>query len=317
MPTTPIPPAVTCNVAIKSFFDKQTLTPLRYLTCINGKRIFLKQDYLNHPYIQGNKLRKLKYTLLQAAESQQTIISFGGAYSNHIAALAAAGKAFNLPTVGIIRGAELADKKQWGHTLQQAHDNGMTLYFVRRNDYREKHNAPSVQTLINQHPKAIIIPEGGSNTLSLQGTAEIIQEITQQKPPTYFQQLFAACGTGGTLAGLIDGAKNHTFSGKITGIACLKGADFLAHDIQNLSQHHQAIDWHIEHNYHAGGYAKITPALRQFIEDFQAHYNIPIEPIYTGKLCHAVFDLAKHSQNHAENWLIYHSGGLQGTLSAG
>lgn len=290
----------------------ETPTPIQYLTTINGKRIFIKRDDLNHPTIQGNKYRKLKYTLQLAQQNQHTMISFGGAYSNHIAALASAGKYFHLNTVGVIRGEELANRARWSKTLIQAQQDGMKLHFISRISYKDKELHPEISALINNYPNPLIIPEGGSNQLSLRGTGEIIEELTQQ--PQQFQHLFAACGTGGTLAGLIDGAKTYCFQGKITGVSVLKGGDFLVRDVQTLSQHHQHIHWSLEQDYHFGGYAKSNAELSTFIEQFESHYSIVIEPIYTGKLCYAVFDLARQSPStqSIENWLIYHSGGLQG-----
>ncbi len=290
-------------------------TPIVYLDTINGKKIYIKQDYLNHLTVSGNKLRKLKYNLLLAQKSGATLISFGGAYSNHIAALASAGNVLNLPTVGIIRGQELADKSRWGHTLKTASDNEMQLHFVSRSVYREKDfpdTSPEIQQIINQYPNTTVIPEGGSNKLSVFGSAEIIAECEQQGD---FDRLFCACGTGGTLAGLIDGvAKQSPMSQyHLIGIPVLKGHTGLADDICQLSQHHKEVNWQLNHNYHFGGYAKTTNELKEFIIDFENKYKIPIDPIYTAKLCYAVFDLArKNTDSLSENWLIYHSGGLQG-----
>lgn len=294
------------------------ITPIRYLTTINRKSIYIKQDYLNHPSVQGNKLRKLKYNLLSAKANQQTLISFGGAHSNHIAALAAAGKQWQLPTVGIIRGEELAAPNRWCHTLNTAHANGMQLHFVNRKAYREKNNNHSITHIIAQYPNGLVIPEGGSNALAVQGSSEIIDEIRQQIPTELpnVDYLFAACGTGGTLAGMIDGILTNHLSCQLHGIAVLKGADFLTKDIQALSQHHAAINWDIKHHYHHGGYAKTSQDLHDFIQHFEHTYHIPLDPIYTGKLVYAVFDLAKQSTaEKGENWLIYHSGGLQGKPS--
>lgn len=297
-----------------------TPTPITYLDTVNGKKIYMKQDYLNHLTVSGNKLRKLKYNLLSAQQSGATLISFGGAYSNHIAALASAGNVLNLPTVGIIRGQELTDKYRWGHTLKTASDNGMQLHFVSRSVYREKaliHQAPhpEIQAIINQYPNAMVIPEGGSNQLSVLGSAEIIAECEQQGNLGYNTTLFCACGTGGTLAGLIDGVAKQTpiTQYNLIGIPVLKGHRGLSDDICQLSQHHQTVNWQLNHNYHFGGYAKTTEELREFIHDFENNYQIPIDPVYTAKLCYAVFDLAeKSTDNESEDWLIYHSGGLQG-----
>lgn len=295
------------------FFSKQTLTPLHYLTTIRHKRIYIKRDDLNHPTIQGNKLRKLKYNLLAAHQNQQTLISFGGAYSNHIAALAAAGKLFQLPTIGIIRGEELgnhANKQHWGHTLQSAHDNGMTLHFVSRSTYRDKEKHADIARIIQGDPNAYLIPEGGSNTLAVKGCSEMMSELNEQLEQV--DCLFAACGTGGTFSGLIDGAFEQGMNCTLHAIAVLKGAHFLHADIKRLSQHSQQIPWQVHHDYHFGGYAKHTTELLQFMQTFNQDYTTPLDPVYTSKLAYAVFDLAKNSDTNAANWVIYHSGGLQG-----
>lgn len=302
-------PTLNC---IKDFFQQLAPTPIRYLTTINHKHLYIKQDYLNHATIQGNKLRKLKYTLLAAANQQQTLISFGGAYSNHIAALAAAGYAFNLPTVGIIRGAELAAKKNhWSKTLTTAYQQGMQLHFVSRAAYRNKQQSPEIQSIIQQYPTHQLIAEGGSNRQSVYGSMEIITEIAAT--PTKFTTLFAASGTGGTLAGLIDGVVEQQLCCQIIGVPVLKGNKDLMQNICQLSQAHQQVNWQLNPHYHFGGYAKTTTELTAFQQRFEQQFQIPLDPIYTAKLCYAVFDLAANAtDNQAENWLIYHSGGLQG-----
>ncbi len=288
------------------------ITPIIYLDTINNKKIYLKQDYLNHITVSGNKLRKLKYNLLRAQETQATLISFGGAYSNHIAALASAGKILNLPTVGIIRGEELADTSRWGHTLRIAAEDGMKFHFVSREVYREKHIPHmEIQKIITSYHNAMIVPEGGSNKLSLLGSAEIIDECIKQGS---YDKLFCACGTGGTLSGLIDGVAKQEKQKQyqLIGVPVLKGHTGLLDDICSLSESHKLVDWQLNNNYHFGGYAKTTPELQQFLNDFEKKYNIPLDPVYTVKLCYAVFDLAKQSDKNSEQWLIYHSGGLQG-----
>ncbi len=190
----------------------------------------------------------------------------------------------------------------------------MNLHFISRRDYRKKTESQKVKTIIQHYPKPLVIPEGGSNALAVKGVSEVMTEISEYSKQTSqtFQRLFAACGTGGTLSGLIDGAKKEQFPGAIIGIPVLKGADFLSADIKALSQFHNDIDWSLVFDYHFGGYAKSTTDLQHFIKQFEQDYNIPIDPIYTGKLCYGVFDLAKKSSTAEENWLIYHSGGLQG-----
>lgn len=296
---------------ITKFFTTLPATPIVYLTTINHKRLYLKQDYLNHPVIQGNKLRKLKYNLLAAKQAQQPLISFGGAYSNHIAALAAAGQVFGLATVGIIRGEELAASSRWNQTLRSAHQQGMQLHFVSRKAYRQKQAHPEIQSIIQQYAQALLIPEGGSNSLSVLGSREIMTEIAANPIP--FAAVFAAGGTGGTLAGLIDGVAKENLFCRVVGVSVLKGAEDLPLLIRRLSQAHQQVNWQLHSDYHFGGYAKTNAELAAFQRQFEQRFNLPLESIYTAKLSYAVFDLAaKSSPDTAENWLIYHSGGLQG-----
>lgn len=191
----------------------------------------------------------------------------------------------------------------------------MKLHFVSRSAYRSKENHPNTNRLIRRYRRALLIPEGGSNALSLLGTAEVIAEIAAEATATKqnFNQLFAACGTGGTLAGLIDGAAEHLPALKITGIPVLKNADFLYAAIRALSRQHTSINWSLNLDYHFGGYARTSPELHCFTRNFQQRHHIPLDPIYTAKLFFAVLDLAMKSPSGIpENWLIYHSGGLQG-----
>ncbi len=289
------------------------LTPVVYLTTINDKSIYVKQDYLNHAEVSGNKLRKLKYSLLRAQALKQTLLSFGGAYSNHIAALAAAGKYCQLQTVGIIRGEELSDTSRWGKTLRKASNDGMKLHFVSRKIYREKEIYPHVvdiQNIIEQYPNSIVIPEGGSNQLSLLGSAEIVQELAKQID---MQKIFLACGTGGTMAGVIDGASKYAPSCDIVGISVLKNNAELTKSITRLSSACEEVSWTVYHEYSFGGYAKSPPELMAFMDDFECRYAIPLDPIYTAKLFFAVFDRAKTAApDTPETWVVYHSGGLQG-----
>lgn len=298
---------------VKTLFSHGVPTPIVYLTTINGKSIYLKQDYLNHHEVSGNKLRKLKYTLLAAQQSGLALLSYGGAFSNHIAALAAAGKYVDISTIGIIRGQELSDENRWGKTLKKAASDGMRLYFVSREAYRNKSQTNphvEIKTILSKYPDAMIIPEGGSNALSVLGSAEVVKETAQQLEASV---IFTACGSGGTMAGFIDGVAQYTPRCRVVGVSVLKQQSALSTTVRSLSQYHQTVAWTLLEDYHFGGYAKQTKKLLDFIMQFESTYAIPLDPIYTAKLCFAVFDQARQSNaHHSENWLIYHSGGLQG-----
>ncbi|MCW8956019.1 MAG: pyridoxal-phosphate dependent enzyme [Gammaproteobacteria bacterium] len=269
-------------------------------------RLFVKRDDLIHPIIQGNKWRKLKYNLQQArTEHHHTLLSFGGAYSNHIHALAAAGQLFGFNTIGIIRGAPL---QPLNPTLQDVSDRNMQLGYLSRADYRHKTSPEILQRLHQCYGDFYLIPEGGSNQLAVKGAAEIIDELEQE-----FDVVCAACGTGATLAGLITGLNNHS---QLLGFSALKGADFLYDDITRLLQiasHRQYDNWTLNLDYHFGGFAKTRPELFNFITEFQQQYGITLEPVYTGKMFYGLFDLiAKGYFKPGSRILAIHSGGLQG-----
>ncbi|MPV86365.1 1-aminocyclopropane-1-carboxylate deaminase/D-cysteine desulfhydrase [Ostreibacterium oceani] len=306
-----------CNALIEKTFSHLPETPLSYLTTIKGVRVWVKRDDLNHPTISGNKLHKLKYNLLAAWQSQQAVISFGGAYSNHIAALATAGQLFDLITVGIIRGEELHDKTRWSPVLRRAESDGMQLHFVSRDAYRNKTNDAHIQAIIRHYPHAAVIPEGGSNSLAVNGVAECIKALKSQchAVPTFDPQhtaLFSACGTGGTLAGFIEGLYQFDFPIRIVGINVLNNDAQLQTQITQLARHHPAVNWQLINQYTFGGYAKTPPELQRFVTDIQRQFALPLEPIYTGKLVYAVFDLLnQHALPNLHDAIIYHSGGLR------
>ena len=271
-----------------------------------GIQLSIKRDDLIHPVIQGNKWRKLKYNLEQArVEKYHTLLSFGGAYSNHIHALAAAGQIFGFNTIGIIRGEphELLNP-----TLQDVSDRGMQLAYLSRADYRHKTSAEILQKLHQRYGDFYLIPEGGNNELAVKGAAEIIDELDQD-----FDLICAACGTGATLAGLITGLNNRS---QLLGFAALKGAHFLYDDIARLLQNtvnRQYDNWTLNLDYHFGGFAKTRPELFEFITRFQQEYGITLEPVYTGKMFYGLFDLiAKGHFRPGSRILAIHSGGLQG-----
>lgn len=261
----------------------------------------LREDQ-NHPAIQGNKLRKLKYNLLQAQEENcDTLLTFGGAFSNHIYATAAAGKAFGFKTIGIIRGEELANKPL-NFTLKNAQDFGMDLKFVTRQKYRLKDDATYLKNLKEKNPKTYILPEGGTNDPAVKGCEEILNERTN-----LYDYICVPMGTAGTIAGII---RSSEMTQTVLGFPALKNADFLKKTIQNYTK---KTNYEIINAYHFGGYAKFSDELITFVNDFCATTQIPIEPIYTGKMIFGIYDLIQ--QNYFPNGskiLVVHTGGLQG-----
>lgn len=268
--------------------------------------ILLKRLDLIHPQISGNKWYKLKYNLLFARENgYDTLLSFGGAYSNHIHALAAAGKLFGFKTIGVIRGEV---HQPLNPTLQSASKDGMTLHYLDRDSYRRKNTDEIIESLKKIFGKFYLIPEGGSNALAVKGCSEIVKSIDSN-----FDYICAPCGTGGTLAGLICGLNN---SKKIIGFPVLKGGQFLHKDISELVYNFSGqyfSNWKLQTEYHFEGYARINSSLAQFIFEFEKLNQIEIEPIYTGKMFFGIADLIR--QNFFETNSVIaaiHTGGLQG-----
>ena len=271
-----------------------------------GLQLLIKREDLNHPYISGNKWWKLKYNFeAMHDKGLHTLLTFGGAYSNHIYATSAAGKELNVKTIGIIRGEETLPLNS---TLQFAIDNGMELSFVTRVEYRNRSSAKFISDLKKRFGDFYLVPEGGSNLLAVKGCAEFAQKLLD----IHFDHLFVLAGTGGTMAGLICG-----FNGvkDIIGISVLKGGDFLKRDIQHMVREFSGAshgNWSLLTGYHHGGYAKTTPELLSFIDEMRTVYNLPLDPVYTGKLLWAVFQEVEAGRfSRGERVLVLHSGGLQ------
>ncbi|MBR9756641.1 MAG: 1-aminocyclopropane-1-carboxylate deaminase/D-cysteine desulfhydrase [Algicola sp.] len=264
--------------------------------------IYIKPEYLNHKYISGNKLRKLKYNLIQAKqEGFDTLLTFGGAFSNHIAAVAAAGEEYGLKTIGVIRGEELALKINDNPTLSFAASKGMEFKFVTRSAYRQKTSQAFIAELKEDYGAFYLVPEGGTNALAVKGCEEILTPLDVE-----MDYICCPVGTGGTISGLINASKNRQ---KVLGFPALKG-DFLSEDICKFAQKE---NWELITDYHFGGYAKINLQLISFINKFKQTYGIPLDPVYTGKMMYGLFDLIdKGAFSQQSKILAIHTGGLQG-----
>lgn len=264
--------------------------------------LFIKREDLIHPLISGNKFRKLKYNLVQAIEENHTsLLTFGGAFSNHILAVAAVGFEQNFKTIGIIRGDELVNKIDENPTLKKAKELGMIFKFVSREEYRTKSNIDFLTRLKEEYGHFYLIPEGGTNDLAIKGCEEILTSTDET-----FDYICCCVGTGGTISGIINSSKKHQ---KILGFPALKG-DFISKDIRNFVTQS---NWEILSNYHFGGYGKITQELIRFINGFYQETQIPLDPIYTGKMMFGVYDLIKKGFFKPKSKiLIIHTGGLQG-----
>lgn len=273
--------------------------------------IFIKREDLLHPHISGNKFRKLKYNLQEARkQKKKKILTFGGAFSNHISATAAAGMEFGFSTVGVIRGEELGKdlKKTLSEnpTLQFAASCGMELFFISRERYRElsrdfQNPKMILEELQEKFGDFYLLPEGGTNKLAIKGCEEILSQKDQS-----FDYICCPVGTGGTMSGIINASSNHQ---KVLGFSALKG-DFLKEEIQKNTSHK---NWEIIPDFHFGGYAKVNKNLINFLNTFKKEYGVSLDPIYTGKMMFGIFDLlekgyfGKHS-----DILAIHTGGLQG-----
>ena len=267
-----------------------------------GITLEIKREDLLHPFVSGNKFRKLKYTVLQAkAENQSVLLTFGGAFSNHIAAVAYAGKEQGFETIGVIRGDELRDKISENPTLSFAQECGMRFEFVTREAYRHKTETAFIEQLQVKFGSFYLVPEGGTNDLAVKGCEEILTEFD-----AHFDFVCSAVGTGGTISGLINSALPHQ---KVLGFPALKG-DFLQNEIHKFVNNK---NWELITDYHFGGYGKVTTEFIEWMNWFYAQTGIPLDPIYTGKMVFGVMDLIQRNYFPPKSKiLMIHTGGLQG-----
>lgn len=272
-----------------------------------GVRVFVKRDDMLHKIAGGNKWRKLKYNLEKAKqENKSTLITFGGAYSNHIAALASSGKELGFKTIGIIRGEKT---EPLNVTLSRASDCGMDLIFVDRTTYRNKELALEVALKNYDKTNYYVIPEGGNNYEGFKGCCEVVPEIDVD-----FNYICCPCGTGTTLAGIIASLKNDQHA---IGFSVMKNNFSIEENVHLLLKRCNSsaisnLKFQILHDYHFGGYAKTNPVLNEFIKQFIKYNQIEVEPVYTGKMFFGIYDLVKNGFFKRGDVLVaIHTGGLQ------
>ncbi|WP_299125094.1 pyridoxal-phosphate dependent enzyme [uncultured Tenacibaculum sp.] len=267
----------------------------------------IKREDQIHPFVSGNKFRKLKYNIAKAKEQQKsTLLTFGGAFSNHIAATAIAGKLSGFKTIGVIRGDELGidlDKTlAQNETLREAFKNGMKFKFVSRLVYKQKTEKTFIEELQKEFGDFYLVPEGGTNELAIKGCKEILTKEDEK-----FDYICSAIGTGGTISGLIESVKEHQ---KVIGFPALKGS-FLEEEIQQFVK--RIGNWNLESEYHFGGYGKFNTELIRFINEFKKNTNIPLDPIYTGKMMFGILEKVKKDEFPRNTKILaIHTGGLQG-----
>ena len=267
-----------------------------------NSQVSIKPEYLIHPTVSGNKFRKLKYNLEKAQlQNHKGLLTFGGGFSNHIAATASAGQELNIPTVGVIRGEELVTQIESNPTLSYAKSCGMHLEFVSRSTYKKKTDPAYLQQLLETFKDYYILPEGGTNALAIKGCEEILTSKDQS-----FDIICCAVGTGGTIAGVIN---RSLLTQKIIGFPALKG-EFLKEDICKFAKQS---NWELWGDYHFGGYAKVDSKLIKFMNDFKLIYNIPLDPVYTAKMMYGIFEGIRSGEiPQTAKVLAIHTGGLQG-----
>ena len=268
-------------------------------------RLFIKREDLTHPEISGNKYWKMFYNVkkyLEKEVSERKIITFGGAFSNHIAAASAFGNEFGIETLGIIRGNELEDSWQENPTLFSAHQNGMSFRFVTRETYRYKEKM--MKELQTEFPESLVVPEGGTNENAVEGIQYMLTDETKD-----FDYICSAVGTGGTVSGLSKFAQPHQ---KIIGFKAVKD-NSLENRIKNLSKkdNFTLIDAS------DGGFGKITDENVRFINEFYQYFGIVLEPVYTGKMLRKIFEMIADDYFPANSKILaFHTGGLQGIVGA-
>lgn len=274
-------------------------------------QLFIKRDDLIDPIVSGNKWRKLKYNVEMALQAKRSgILTFGGAYSNHLLATAAAARKANLQSVGIIRGEELNSGSN--ETLKKCAELGMHLVFVSRDQYALRHDRYYWEELLLDHPDHYIVPEGGANYYGIIGCQEILKET-----PNDYDAVYVAQGTTTTSIGVLFSADQRT---KVHVVPALKGFDSIGEmrSMLNYSGIESSLYEDLLHRvvvcdqYHFGGYGKYTDELLDAMEHFFLQTNVPLDPIYTGKVMYAIMDRIKGGHHDGQRLLFVHTGGIQG-----
>jgi 1-aminocyclopropane-1-carboxylate deaminase len=272
-----------------------------------GIRLLVKREDLNHPLVSGNKWWKLKYNLEKAASTGETILTFGGAYSNHIFATSAAAKECNLKSIGIIRGERI---EPLNHTLGFAEQQGMQLHFINRQMYRAKDEGSFIKSLKEKFGDFFLIPEGGTNSLALRGSEEF---ALQKLSSATYDVLMLPVGTGGTIAGILSGLDKKK---EVLGVSVLKNGGFLKQEIESQLQKYSGKtygNWSLLTSYDHGGYAKVTQELLDLVSAMKKKHNLPLDTVYTGKLMSAVLKEVERGRfSRGSTVLALHTGGLQG-----
>jgi len=296
-----------------NLLDDQPITPLQKidhpLFQQYGVELYIKREDLVHKQISGNKWYKLKHNLQHAKDQGfSRLVSFGGAFSNHLHAMAFAGQQLGFETIGFVRGERpallnptLADAEQWG----------MQLQFLSRTDYRRRHDAAFVAKLVEPYQPCFVIPEGGANQWALAGCADIVEGINHQL--TDFDVVCVPCGTGATLAGIVVALGGNT---EVLGFPALKGATSLVGEIRAMIAEFDAgcaTQWHLVDEFHCGGFAKITPELVAFMQCWQQQTGVALDPVYTGKMMMGLCELLKRDYFPVGTRIVaVHTGGMQG-----
>lgn len=274
-----------------SIFDKYNLN------------VYVKRDDLIHPLISGNKWRKGHYLLKHIKENGfSTVITFGGAYSNHIHSFSYACNQLGIKSIGIIRGDELKDK-ELNKTLSFAKEQGMELIFVSREEYKKRYDSEYCMNLSLKH-NAYIVPEGGTTNFAIEGFKDMVEEVREHLENALY---FVPCGSGGTIGGINANLKNEEF---VYGINVVKGND---KDLESVIKSMSNVNkFSIISDYHFNGYAKTNKELEDFIDFFEKEFSIQIESVYSGKMLFGFFDMINNNKIKNKNVVLCHTGGLQG-----
>lgn len=272
-----------------------------------GLSVWVKRDDLLHPVVSGNKWRKLKYNIQEAqGRACSRILTFGGAYSNHLHATAGACAMVGLSSVGVVRGEETLPLNS---TLRFAAEQGMHLHYVSRSDYRMRYEESFQRALLEAYPGSYLVPEGGANAAGVRGCKEIVEEVSMP-----FDKIAVACGTGATLAGI---ALALNPGQQVLGFSALKNGAFLDDEVAALVASEGCSttqrNWTIQTDYHFGGYARITPELIAVMQQLYKEHGFKLDPVYTAKMFYGVWDMMGNDAfARGTTLVLVHTGGLQG-----